>query len=208
MANRTKFWHFNTSGGFYGELLSNTGLTDTPENRAQALVSTDNGCYHYIVFIKETDQIYTHGNLYDCSTFNGADINKLLGEIVSTDILEDNSPKDIVAKMLYIINSNSKEIIKLKNEKVDRSEISNFATIDDVRNMIKEAVDWYNGCWDDSGNLDPEEPDTEDAIGSIGANKMISIDESMLTSGTYTLRYIDENDSIIDSFKPITSFTI
>lgn len=61
--------------------------------------------------------------------------------------------------MLYIIKSNSEDISKLKAEKVDRSEILNFATIDNVREMIKEAIDWHLGCWDDPGNTDPEDPD-------------------------------------------------
>lgn len=203
-----KYVYFKNWQQVLESINSKDSSIDTIDKAKLYLLSQDNYYYYYISFIEESNDIFTHGTHYDCSNFNGADINKLLGEIVSTDILEDDSSKDIVAKMLYIINSNSKEIIKLKNEKVDRSEISNFATIDDVRNMIKEAVDWYNGCWDDSGNIDPEGPDTEDSIGSIDVNKMVSIDESMLASGTYTLRYIDENDSIIDSFKPITSFTI
>lgn len=110
--------------------------------------------------------------------------------------------------MLYIIKSNSEDISKLKAEKADRAEILNFATIDTVREMIKEAVDWNVGCWGDPGNTEPEDPEIEDAIGAIDADNTISINENMLTSGTYTLRYVDENDSIIDSFKPITSFTI
>jgi hypothetical protein len=171
-------------------------------------LTLDNYYYYSISFIEESGDIFTHGKHYDCSTFNGADINNLLEEVVNINIIDNDSPKDIIAKMLYIIKSNSEDISKLKAEKVDRSEILNFATIDNVRDMIKDAVDWHLGCWDDTCNTDPEEPDTEDSIGSIDTNKIISVNENILTSGTYTLRYVDENDSIIDSFKPITSFTI
>lgn len=128
MANRTKFWHFNTSGGFYGELLSNTGLTDTPANRAQALVSTDNGCYHYIVFIKETDQIYTHGNLYDCSTFNGSEVKALLTGLTSGEILDDDKAMTIIAKLHYLINQNAGNIAVLESEKANKSEVEILRT--------------------------------------------------------------------------------
>lgn len=171
-------------------------------------MTLDNYYYYSISFIEESGDIFTHGKHYDCSTFNGADINNLLEEVVNINIIDNDSPKDIIAKMLYIIKSNSEDISKLKAEKADRAEILNFATIDTVKEMIKEAVDWHVGCWGDPGNTEPEDPEIEDAIGAIDEDNTISINENMLTSGTYTLRYVDENDSIIDSFKPITSFTI
>jgi hypothetical protein len=34
------------------------------------------------------------------------------------------------------------------------------------------------------------------------------IDETQLENGTYSLRYIDENENIIDNFNEITSFKI
>lgn len=122
MTMRTKFWHFKTSGGFYGEILSNTGLTDTPENRATALTMTDNGCYHFIVFIKETNQIYTHGNLYDCSSFTGSDVNALLESLTSGEINSTDTEDIIAAKLLYLINDNTANI------SVNASAISDLAT--------------------------------------------------------------------------------
>lgn len=145
MANRTKFWHFNTSGGFYGELLSNTGLTDTPENRAQALVSTDNGCYHYIVFIKETDQIYTHGNLYDCSTFNGSEVKSLLTGLTSGEILDDDKAMTIIAKLHYLINQNAGNIAVLESEKADKSEVEILrANVEENAEVTAKALNDLN----------------------------------------------------------------
>lgn len=40
------------------------------------------------------------------------------------------------------------------------------------------------------------------------ADNSIVIDETKLENGTYTLRYIDANDNIIDNFNEITSFEI
>ena len=50
--------------------------------------------------------------------------------------------------------------------------------------------------------VDPEVP-TEN-IGSITEDNSIVIDETQLENGTYSLRYIDSNDNIIDNFNEIT----
>jgi hypothetical protein len=52
----------------------------------------------------------------------------------------------------------------------------------------------------------PEQP--SEIIGSIANDNSIVIDETQLEKGTYTLRYIDSNDNIIDNFNEITSFEI
>jgi hypothetical protein len=54
----------------------------------------------------------------------------------------------------------------------------------------------------------PIEPETPiESIGSITDDNSIVIDETKLENGTYTLRYIDANDNIIDNFNEITSLT-
>lgn len=208
MGNLVKHIYFKNWEQAINVISEKDSSVNTVELAKEYLLSNNNDYYYSISFIEESSDIFTHGKHYDCSTFNGSDINTLLGQIVTADINATDSPEIIIAKILYIINNNSEEISRLEAEKVDRSEITNFVTIDEVREMIKEAVDWHTGCWDDSGNVDPEEPDTDESIGLIDEDNTISINENMLSSGTYTLRYVDENDSIIDSFKPITSFTI
>lgn len=54
--------------------------------------------------------------------------------------------------------------------------------------------------------VEPEVP-TEN-IGSITEDNSIIIDETQLENGTYTLRYVDSNNNIIDNFNEITSFEI
>ena len=208
MGGLVKHVYFKSWEQVVNVISEKDSTVNTVELAKEYLLSNNNDYYYSISFIEESSDIFTHGKHYDCSTFNGSDINTLLGQIVTADINATDSPEIIIAKILYIINNNSEEISRLEAEKVDRSEITNFVTIDEVREMIKEAVDWHVGCWDDSGNVDPEEPDTDESIGLIDEDNTISINENMLSSGTYTLRYVDENDSVIDSFKPITSFTI
>jgi hypothetical protein len=59
---------------------------------------------------------------------------------------------------------------------------------------------------------EPVEPDTPEtpteSIGSISEDNSIVIDETKLDNGTYTLRYIDANENVIDNFNEITSFEI
>lgn len=56
---------------------------------------------------------------------------------------------------------------------------------------------------------EPKGPETPmENIGSITKDNSIVIDETQLENGTYTLRYIDSNDNIIDNFNEITSFEI
>ena len=62
---------------------------------------------------------------------------------------------------------------------------------------------------------EPVEPDTPEvpeetieSIGSISGDNSIVIDETQLENGTYTLRYVDSNNNVIDNFNEITSFEI
>ena len=52
----------------------------------------------------------------------------------------------------------------------------------------------------------PEQP--SEIVGSITNDNSIVIDETQLENGTYTIRYIDSNDNIIDNFNEIASFEI
>jgi hypothetical protein len=51
-----------------------------------------------------------------------------------------------------------------------------------------------------------EEPTVN--VGTITNDNSIVVDETQLENGTYTLRYIDSNDNIIDNFNEITTFEI
>ena len=89
---------------------------------------------------------------------------------------------------------------------------SNYVSLEVVQQMIADAI----------ANLNkPEEPETPDApdtpeepetptesIGSITEDNSIVVDETQLDNGTYTLRYIDANENVIDNFNEITSFEI
>lgn len=86
--------------------------------------------------------------------------------------------------------------------------LSGYVSEDMVKQMIKEAISRIDG-----GIITPEEPETPDEpiveeFGQINDDNQIIINEDLLPSGTYTLKYIDGNDNAIDNFKTISEFTI
>ena len=92
--------------------------------------------------------------------------------------------------------------------------LSNYVSLEVVQQMIADAIANLNNPEEPETPVDPE-PDTPvepevptESIGSIAADNSIVIDETKLENGTYTLRYIDANDNIIDNFNEITSFEI
>ena len=159
------------------------------------------------------------------------------GNIPSPDILEAGEIGLNISKggeSMYIKNS-EEEIIEFKDKNyVDslvqklidsghthderyytKSEVdamlSGYVSIDIVEQMIKDAISRIDG-----GIINPDtptEPDipeepTVNSIGEINENNEIIINEELLSSGTYTLKYIDSYDQVVDNFKPITDFTI
>lgn len=84
------------------------------------------------------------------------------------------------------------------NERVKVFESWTFATEEDIIKIL-------NGTYVPS----PEGSETPtENVGVVTEDNSIVIDETRLENDTYTLRYIDSNDNIIDNFNEITSFEI
>lgn len=100
------------------------------------------------------------------------------------------------------------------------SKVNKLVAIDDIRlkQMIDDTVaNLHIYCTNDDilslfDTNTPDEPDTpEEPTGDFGIvtnDNSIVIDETQLENGTYTLRYVDSNDNIIDNFNEITTFEI
>jgi hypothetical protein len=59
----------------------------------------------------------------------------------------------------------------------------------------------------------PEEPETPEepvveTLGEITEDNTITVDENLLSEGTYTLKYLDSSDNVISNFKPLGEFEI
>lgn len=139
MANRTKFLHFKTSAGFQTEIEKNSGLTGDA-----ALTSTSNGCYYFICFIQETDQIYTHGNLYDCATYDDTEIRGLISSL--TSVVETKADISALTDLSNEVEENEEvtaaALTDLKETKADKTEIpdvSDFVTTDELNALSAEV---------------------------------------------------------------------
>lgn len=100
--------------------------------------------------------------------------------------------------------------------------LSNYVSLEVVQQMIADNnANCHVYCTNDDilrlfdASIPDVEPDTPvepevptESIGSMTDDNSIVIDETKLENGTYTLRYIDANDNIIDNFNEITSFEI
>jgi len=91
---------------------------------------------------------------------------------------------------------------------------SKYVLKTEIEQLIKQGIeDYFNENPDEPTEPDepvePDEPEVPtESIGIITSDNSIVIDETQLENGTYTLRYIDENENIIDNFNEITSFEI
>ena len=87
MAIKNKFIHFNTRAGFDTKMPNPTDIT--------------HDFYNYTVFIKDTKEIYTHGQFYNCS---GA--NEELLETLNTLMVEVEENEEVAARALSELNEN------------------------------------------------------------------------------------------------------
>ena len=87
MAIKNKFIHFNTRAGFDTKMPNPTDIT--------------HDFYNYTVFIKDTKEIYTHGQFYNCS---GA--NEELLETLKTLMVEVEENEEVAARALSELNEN------------------------------------------------------------------------------------------------------
>lgn len=145
-----------------------------------------------------------------------------LGELAAT--FQDNSD---VVDVLNSAIGNKSDVGHTHDEryytKTEVDELlSNYVSLEVVQQMIADNnANCHVYCTNDDilrlfdASIPDVEPDTPvepevptESIGSMTDDNSIVIDETKLENGTYTLRYIDANDNIIDNFNEITSFEI
>lgn len=136
-----------------------------------------------------------------------------LGELATA--FKDNS--DVVSVLNSAIGNKADAEHNHDERYYTKSEVDalllNYVSKDVVAQMIQEALDNFVNSNPETPEVpeEPEDPTPEDPIETIGSmtdDNSIVIDETKLENGTYTLRYIDANDNIIDNFNEITSFEI
>lgn len=115
MAVKNKFIHFNTRSGFDSKVPN-------PE-----LNSADgNEFYNYIVFIRDTKEIYTHGQFYGCSEFDNSETDN--SEIIK--MIEDlnNNLNELSLEVEESQEVAAASLNELHENKADKSDLENLST--------------------------------------------------------------------------------
>ena len=120
----------------------------------------------------------------------------------------------------------NKNLIHFKKKENFENEVANNNILDssivfiqDSKEISTHGTVYKTVCWSilEESSSEPEDPvipptpDPEPEVSNIGdvsASSGININSELLQPGTYELRYIDENDNIVENFDPITTFTI
>lgn len=130
---RYKFVHFNKRSDF-------DSYVPNPESNS----ANGNEYYNYVVFIKDTKEIYTHGQFYNCSDSVDASIDEIIEELKSAI----NSKADLSSLETLIKEVEENEevtaaaLTELHENKANKSEIpdvSSFATKDELNTLNAEV---------------------------------------------------------------------
>lgn len=131
---------------------------------------------------------------------------------LNTNAIQDSCIKEekLSDEVREKLNRNFTKVSELEND-------ANYVSVEIVQQMIIDAINdlckWEEGDETPSVPDIPDTPDVPDVpedttFGSISDNNEILIDQTKLINDTYTLKYIDSNDAVIDNFDPITTFTV
>lgn len=126
-----QYQHFLQRATFDAQIKTKSGLTDL----AAAAASTTNGSYYAIVFIKDTQEIYTHGQFYDCSEYDDTAINNLITDLTGrVEVLEATAEEfdALVEEVAENELVTAKALSDLNNNKVERTELPDFETFASV----------------------------------------------------------------------------
>jgi hypothetical protein len=163
--------------------------------------------------IPETSQLATKDDIAEIDFYdihNNPVLNTEDGKLLFVDeagniglrLEQDNTlyVKDVVAGD-HVLSNKADKIHYYTKSEVDEL-LSNYVSLEEVQRMIAAAL----------GGAVPPTPEypavSTESIGEISEGNSIVIDETKLENGTYTLRYIDSNENVIDNFGEIASFEI
>lgn len=135
---------------------------------------------------------------------DGHSIGDVKGRI-SVEELSSGSSSEIPDDISNTITALQGEVDTLKETSVTKTslETSLETTLETVQQMIKDATNRIDG-----GIINSNNTPTVSGIGEITEGNDILINEEMLSTGTYTLKYLDGDDNVVNNSKPITNFTI
>ena len=142
MSIRTRNIHF-TNWAKVIEALADKGVTVADESAARTFLtetsSDANPYYYYVGYIKDTQEIYTHGKFYSCSdsSYDDTELRNLIGTKADLSALEA-----LVSEVEENELVTTKALYDLNDRKLDRSELDNI----DLSNYVD--VETYNSDLD------------------------------------------------------------
>lgn len=122
MAIKNKFIHFNTRAGFDANMPNPTDTT--------------HDFYNYTVFIKDTKEIYTHGQFYNCNGMSSE-----LLETVNTLVAEVAENEEVVARALSDLNANKASRGEIPTKVSQLTNDADYATGDELSTIANSKQD-------------------------------------------------------------------
>ena len=163
MSIRKRDVHFSDWTKVRHALVCNNvhGITETSliDDVRAFLINSESGSnpfYYYVCYIKETQEIYTHGQFYKCSEFDDSEIQELISDLETS--LNTKADQTVLEELIAEVEENetvaAKALTDLNNKKADKTEIpdvSSFATVSDL-NVVRQSVESKISC-DDLGTI-------------------------------------------------------
>lgn len=147
------------------EALSEKGVTDKASAKTFLASSTNNPFYYSVCYIRDTKEIYTHGQFYSCSAYNDSEIRQIIANLETAhdarlDVLEATALEfdALVEEVAENELVTAKALSDLNNNKVERTELPDFekfASTDDIR-ALESAMTSINASNITSGTISLE----------------------------------------------------
>lgn len=143
------------------------------------------------------------------------EVNNAISELI------DSAPEtlDTLGEIATALNNNTGVIDILNQAIANKSDKGHthddrYYTKEEVLEIVAKMYEEILKIIDFSTNSsEPEEPETPEepvveTLGEITEDNTITINENLLSEGTYTLKYLDSSDNVISNFKPLGEFEI
>lgn len=188
--------------------LADKGVTDESTARAFLANSENNPFYYMVCFIKDSKELYTHGQFYNCSEYDDTELRDLISAL--TQEVADN--EFVTATTLTILENNKADkaefetlkkeveenefvtaeaLTSLENNKAEKSDIpdvSKFVNVEDLHKIATSGS--YNDLKDKPETVSPDD------IANFGFIKGVSIDGSStsVSEGIADIPIADSNN--------------
>lgn len=146
------------------------------------------------------------------------EVNNAISELI------DSAPEtlDTLGEIATALNNNTGVIDILNQAIANKSDkghthddryYTKEEVLEIVANIYVEVQKMIDASINPSEPDIPEEPETPEepvveTLGEITEDNTITVDENLLSEGTYTLKYLDSSDNVISNFKPLGEFEI